>query len=135
MFLKKIERRPANGEAVEDRPVTDEKLTGEKLPGHEHVVPDKIDREAALVNLDEVAVKATNPLAAFTRCFTLFRTKKMLLLCVACFYTGIEQSFFGGVYATSVAYTKYFGVDSVKLIGLYGENFEDVQSQPFHLPS
>ena len=110
LFLKQIERRPADPDAAA---VYDLPVAGEKLTRHEAGL--------ALGNLNETdsLVKA-KPLAAFTRCFTLFKTKKILLLSVASFYAGIEQSFFGGVYATAVAFTKHFGTDSVKLIGLYG---------------
>lgn len=65
-------------------------------------------------------IAKTSSLTALKRCFNLLKTKKMFFLAVASFYTGIEQSFFGGIYPTSVAFTKDFGIDSVKLIGLYG---------------
>ena len=33
---------------------------------------------------------------------------------------GLEQSFFNSIYPSSIASTKRFGSDSVKLIGIYG---------------
>lgn len=118
LFLKRINLASADQKAVSDLP--------EKLAGYNAKI-DKSDLSSDRLSVAGIevppAVKAhpiTVSVAAFTRCFTLFKTKKMLLLCVACFYTGLEQSFFGGVYATAVAFTKHFGADSVKLIGLYG---------------
>lgn len=59
-------------------------------------------------------------MAALRRMAGMFSTKKMLLIIVASFYTGLEQTFFNAIYPAAVAFTKHFGADSVKLIGLYG---------------
>lgn len=50
----------------------------------------------------------------------LFITPHMLLLSVASVYTGWCQSFFFGVYPTSVGFTKAFGEDAKRLVGLVG---------------
>lgn len=46
----------------------------------------------------------------------------MIMISIATFYTGIEQSFFNSVYPSVIGFTKAssFGTESVKLIGLYG---------------
>lgn len=62
----------------------------------------------------------SNMMVALRRCFGLFKTRKMNLIIVASFYTGLEQSFFNAIYPAAIAFTKHFGADSVKLIGLYG---------------
>ena len=57
---------------------------------------------------------------AFLASIKLFKTKEMLLLSVTFFYTGLELTFFSGVYTTSVGATKAFGNDSDHLVGLTG---------------
>ncbi|XP_045464774.1 UNC93-like protein MFSD11 [Harmonia axyridis] len=49
----------------------------------------------------------------------LFRTKHILLLCVAFLYGGLELAFFSGVYGSSVGFTLQLH-DSKSLIGLCG---------------
>jgi len=57
---------------------------------------------------------------AFVESVQLFKTREMALLGVTFFYTGLELTFYSGVYSTSVAATKKFGADSDKLVGLIG---------------
>ena len=65
------------------------------------------------------SASASGPLTAFKKCISLFRTRKMLLLSVACFYSGLELSFYGGVYPTAIAFTSSFE-DAKKYVGIYG---------------
>lgn len=50
----------------------------------------------------------------------IFKTVDMLLLSVCFFYTGLELTFWSGVYTTSVGNTKAFGNEAKRLIGLVG---------------
>lgn len=42
---------------------------------------------------DSTAVSRTNPISALKRCFGLFKSKKMIFISIASFYTGNFQSF------------------------------------------
>ena len=88
LLLKQIDPTPTkSAEAVGNLSVV-----SEKLPNNDASV--RNEKDCALPGSVKEAdlVPKTNPLAAsvaaFTRCFTLIKTKKMLLLCLACFYTG-----------------------------------------------
>lgn len=59
-------------------------------------------------------------LNAFLKSVRLFKTKEMLLLSITFFYTGLELTFFTGVYTTCVGATKAFGNESDRLVGLTG---------------
>jgi len=50
----------------------------------------------------------------------VFRTFDMILLSVCFFYTGLELTFWSGVYTTAVGNTKAFGDEAKRLIGLVG---------------
>ncbi|CAG7732535.1 unnamed protein product [Allacma fusca] len=61
-----------------------------------------------------------SPVDSMTKSFRLFFTnKKMLLLSVTFFYTGIELSFYSGVYSTAVGNTSTL-VEAKRLVGLIG---------------
>ncbi|XP_066996163.1 UNC93-like protein MFSD11 [Anabrus simplex] len=69
----------------------------------------------------ELAGKDTGgPLHALKRAFALLFTKEMALLSVTFFYTGIELSFFSGVYGPSVGFTLQMGSNAKQLVGLSG---------------
>ncbi len=55
----------------------------------------------------------------FSDALTLGTNKYMILLSVTFFYTGLELTFWSGVYGTSVGATKNFE-DSKSLVGLHG---------------
>lgn len=59
------------------------------------------------------------PYNALKKSFALFRTKDMLLLAMTFFYTGIELSFFSGVYSACLSATLRF-FDPKRLVGLSG---------------
>ncbi|XP_050719107.1 UNC93-like protein MFSD11 isoform X3 [Eriocheir sinensis] len=59
------------------------------------------------------------PFDALKKSFALFSTRDMLLLSATFFYTGIELSFFSGVYSTCLGFTQRFP-DPKRLVGLSG---------------
>lgn len=63
---------------------------------------------------------APGVLESFVQSVELFKTKRMAIISVTFFYTGIMQSFILGIYGTSVGNTRAFGSDSSKLIGISG---------------
>ncbi|KAF2897951.1 hypothetical protein ILUMI_08226 [Ignelater luminosus] len=73
-------------------------------------------------NPDPNAVEQPNrgPVEALKDAGKLFITKKMLLLTVTFFYTGIELSFFSGVYSSSIGFTLQLGEAAKELVGLSG---------------
>lgn len=67
-----------------------------------------------------IAKGYSSPVEALKRAFVLLFTKEMALLCATFFYTGIELSFFSGVYGPSLGFTKQFGEISNQLVALSG---------------
>ncbi|XP_063315041.1 UNC93-like protein MFSD11 [Pelobates fuscus] len=59
-------------------------------------------------------------LHAFTRSMKLSVTKEMLLLSVSMAYTGLELTFYSGVYGTCIGAINSFGSEAKSLIGLSG---------------
>lgn len=59
------------------------------------------------------------PFNALKKSFALFKTRDMLLLSATFFYTGIELSFFSGVYSACLSFTLRFP-DPKRLVGLSG---------------
>ncbi|EEC19849.1 conserved hypothetical protein [Ixodes scapularis] len=60
-------------------------------------------------------------LSLFTvKSLRLGKTRKMLTLSASFFYTGLELSFFSGVYGACLGFTKSFGKDSSKFLGING---------------
>lgn len=64
--------------------------------------------------------EGTGAVAEFNKAVSLFKTKKMILLAITFLYTGFELSFFSGVYGTGIGFTKRFGSDAVKYVGISG---------------
>lgn len=60
-----------------------------------------------------------SPFNALKKSFALFKTRDMLLLSATFFYTGIELSFFSGVYSACLSATLRFP-DPKRLVGLSG---------------
>jgi len=52
--------------------------------------------------------------------WTMILTKRMLLFSITLFFTGLNQAFWGGVYATCVGFTEGIGADRKALAGLSG---------------
>ncbi|XP_059473411.1 UNC93-like protein MFSD11 [Neocloeon triangulifer] len=63
---------------------------------------------------------ASGPLYALKRAFSLFLTKEMMLLSCTFFYTGVELSFFSGVYSSSIGFTQQLGENAKQLVGMSG---------------
>lgn len=62
----------------------------------------------------------TGALDALKRSLQMFFTKEMLLLSFCFAYTGLEQSYWAGIYGTSVGHTSSFGSIAKQLTGLTG---------------
>ena len=74
-------------------------------------------------NLRELKVPASVAVAAveaFRASFRLFFTKDMALLSLTFFYSGIELSFFSGVYSAAIGFTKQLGSDASRYVGISG---------------
>lgn len=69
---------------------------------------------------DVVANAQSSPLQALKDSLKLFATRDMILLTLTFFYTGLELSFFSGVYGPSLGFTKQFGDKAKQLVGLSG---------------
>lgn len=59
-------------------------------------------------------------LGAFRNAIALFCTTEMLMLSVTFLYTGLELSFFSGVYSSSIGFTLAIGESAKQLVGLSG---------------
>jgi hypothetical protein len=59
-------------------------------------------------------------MSAFKKSFKLLGRKEMILLSLTFFYTGIELSFFSGVYSSAVGFTSSLGKEAKRLVGLCG---------------
>lgn len=59
-------------------------------------------------------------LEAFIKACKLFVTKEMLLLSICIAYTGLELTFYSGVYGTCIGAMMQFGQDAKSLIGISG---------------
>lgn len=57
---------------------------------------------------------------AFRSAVRLFATKHMLLLSITFLYTGLELSFFSGVYSSSIGFTLAIGPAAKQMVGLSG---------------
>ncbi|NWR81085.1 MFS11 protein, partial [Centropus unirufus] len=64
--------------------------------------------------------KMTRAVAAFKKSIKLSLTKEILLLSVTTAYTGLELTFFSGVYGTCIGAVNRFGSEEKSLIGLSG---------------
>ncbi|CAG0886646.1 unnamed protein product [Darwinula stevensoni] len=67
---------------------------------------------------DAIANEA--PLQALKEAPKLLVTQQMFLLCFTFIYTGLELSFFSGVYSTAIGFTLAFGERAKRLVGLSG---------------
>ncbi|CAG5127832.1 unnamed protein product [Candidula unifasciata] len=67
-----------------------------------------------------VARSPDTPLTALKKAFALMKTKEVLLLCLMFAYTGLEMTFYSGVYGTSVSHNLHFGNNANGLLGISG---------------
>lgn len=101
-LIQKREAEPAPSEASESL------LPAETVP----------DGTAAVVTAPPgLGVQAVD---AFKKSLKLFVTKEMMLLSVSIAYTGLELTFYSGVYGTSIGAMTVFGDNAKSLIGLSG---------------
>ncbi|XP_041076722.1 UNC93-like protein MFSD11 [Polyodon spathula] len=99
-----------------------------RRPELESVAPE--GTEALLqADLGDSSSGSTTPLAqgrsaqaldAFKKAVQLSGTKEMLLLSISIAYTGLELTFYSGVYGTCIGAMNQFGDDAKSLIGLSG---------------
>ncbi|XP_053678042.1 UNC93-like protein MFSD11 [Anopheles nili] len=63
---------------------------------------------------------SVRPMEAFLNAVRLFRTPRMMLLCITFIYTGLSLSFFSGVYGSSIGFTNAIGSSPKQYVGLNG---------------
>ncbi|KAG7302811.1 hypothetical protein JYU34_012788 [Plutella xylostella] len=68
----------------------------------------------------EVVSEPESAMDAFRGACRLFMTKEMILLSATFIYTGVELSFFSGVYSPSIGFTLAMGDNAKQLVGLSG---------------
>ncbi|NXK87391.1 MFS11 protein, partial [Formicarius rufipectus] len=85
-----------------------------KAPGDEDSANEILGESSSARN------KMLKAVAAFKKSITLSFTKEMMLLSVTTAYTGLELTFFSGVYGTCIGAVNRFGSEEKSLIGLSG---------------
>ncbi|XP_021270700.1 UNC93-like protein MFSD11 [Numida meleagris] len=85
-----------------------------KAPGEEDSTNEILGDSSSARN------KLTRAVDAFKRSIRLSFTKEILLLSVTTAYTGLELTFFSGVYGTCIGAVNRFGTEEKSLIGLSG---------------
>ncbi|KFP83742.1 PREDICTED: UNC93-like protein MFSD11 isoform X3 [Apaloderma vittatum] len=85
-----------------------------KTPGEEDSANEILGDSSSAQN------KLTRAVAAFKKSIKLGFTKEILLLSVTTAYTGLELTFFSGVYGTCIGAVNRFGSEEKSLIGLSG---------------
>uniref|UniRef100_A0A8I6AUJ5 UNC93-like protein MFSD11 n=1 Tax=Rattus norvegicus TaxID=10116 RepID=A0A8I6AUJ5_RAT len=88
----------------------------ENVLGEEDESCDDQDMEAT----ESAQNNVTKAVDAFKKSLRLCVTKEMLLLSVTTAYTGLELTFFSGVYGTCIGAVNKFGTEEKSLIGLSG---------------
>ncbi|RZF39276.1 hypothetical protein LSTR_LSTR016616, partial [Laodelphax striatellus] len=69
---------------------------------------------------EEIRDEPRAPLDALIGAFELFFTRKMLFLSFTIIYTGLELSFFSGIYSASLGFTLKFGEQAKELVAISG---------------
>ncbi|XP_034264443.1 UNC93-like protein MFSD11 isoform X2 [Pantherophis guttatus] len=88
--------------------------------------PEKTNSEEEETTAENIAdsmsgqSKTSRAMDAIKRSFKLCATRRILLLSVPTAYTGLELTFFSGVYGTCIGAIKKFGAEEKSLIGLSG---------------
>ncbi|NWY61243.1 MFS11 protein, partial [Chionis minor] len=85
-----------------------------KAPGEEDSTNEILGDSSSAEN------KMTRAVAAFKKSIKLSFTKEIMLLSVTTAYTGLELTFFSGVYGTCIGAVNRFGSEEKSLIGLSG---------------
>lgn len=71
-------------------------------------------------DLDESNEQKIGVIGEFKNSIKLFCTRDMLFLSLTFLYTGLELSFFSGVYSSSIGFTSAIGANAKQLVGLSG---------------
>ncbi|XP_048410878.1 UNC93-like protein MFSD11 isoform X3 [Stegostoma tigrinum] len=79
---------------------------------------DKSDDESDIILRPQE--QRSQAIDAIRSAICIFFTKDMLLLCITIAYTGIELTFFSGVYGTCLGAANRFGNEAKSLVGLSG---------------
>ncbi|VVD04557.1 UNC93-like protein MFSD11 isoform X1 [Leptidea sinapis] len=79
-----------------------------------------IRRAPAIDDVKSEMVESAGPMEAFKGALRLFGTRDMIMLSAAFIYTGVELSFFSGVYSPSIGFTLAMGDNVKQLVGLSG---------------
>ncbi|XP_031417267.1 UNC93-like protein MFSD11 [Clupea harengus] len=110
-LIQKAEAEPTTSDPTTSDPMTSE--TSESL------LPSETLTESSAVVTAAPGV-GSQALDAFKKALKLFVTKEMLLLSTSIAYTGLELTFYSGVYGTSIGAMTVFGDSAKSLIGLSG---------------
>lgn len=97
-------------------------LRGGGLPGRS-ANPSKAeasDSASPATPSDAQAVPTAGFIHTLVKSLKLMKTPRILILSSTFFYTGLELSFFSGVYGSCLGFTKSFGKDSSKFLGING---------------
>ncbi|CAG0883570.1 unnamed protein product [Cyprideis torosa] len=77
-------------------------------------------RQVADENVDQEPGVVFEPVTQLYRSYNLLMTKEMVLLTFTFLYTGLELSFFSGVYGSCIGFTEDYGDRRKQLVGLSG---------------
>ncbi|XP_075230897.1 UNC93-like protein MFSD11 [Lycorma delicatula] len=77
-------------------------------------------RPAVRADGELVAKDTSSPVEALISAAKMFFTSNMVLLNVVFIYTGLELTFFSGVYSASIGFTQQLGTGNKELVGLSG---------------
>uniref|UniRef100_A0A4X1USB6 UNC93-like protein MFSD11 n=1 Tax=Sus scrofa TaxID=9823 RepID=A0A4X1USB6_PIG len=92
-----------------------------RKPDSENVLGEDESSDDQDLDVNESAQNnMTKAVDAFKKSLRLCVTKEMLLLSVTTAYTGVEMTFFSGVYGTCIGAINKFGTEEKSLIGLSG---------------
>ncbi|TDH03359.1 hypothetical protein EPR50_G00162410 [Perca flavescens] len=99
-----------------------------RKPDPEPVAPSEQSQSLLQAESSESFSTASSPdvglcsqaLDAFVRACKMFGTREMLLLSLSIAYTGLELTFYSGVYGTCIGAMTRFGQDAKSLIGISG---------------
>uniref|UniRef100_A0A5F9CQP5 UNC93-like protein MFSD11 n=1 Tax=Oryctolagus cuniculus TaxID=9986 RepID=A0A5F9CQP5_RABIT len=92
-----------------------------RKPDPENILGDDDSSDGQDLEVTESAQNTmTKAVDAFRKSLKLCVTKEMLLLSITTAYTGLELTFFSGVYGTCIGAVNKFGTEEKSLIGLSG---------------
>uniref|UniRef100_A0A672G7S9 Major facilitator superfamily domain containing 11 n=1 Tax=Salarias fasciatus TaxID=181472 RepID=A0A672G7S9_SALFA len=92
----------------------------EPPPASSSEVTESLLPTESLENSSDSLLGVTSALRSTVQACKMFTTREMLLLSVSIAYTGLELTFYSGVYGTSIGAMTRFGKDAKSLIGISG---------------